>query len=79
MGIEGGGGWGILLAYAAIVAFLLLLFVVVARTVFLYTLLLILPAGRLLRWIPGMPALLDRLERWVREGSTDAGQNKGAP
>lgn len=62
-GIESGGGGGLWIAYAAIVAFVLLLLVILARTAALYSLLLILPVGRLLRWIPGMPRLLDRLER----------------
>jgi hypothetical protein len=61
-GIESGGGAGIWIAYAAIVAFVLLLLVILARTAALYSLLLILPLGRLLRWIPGMPRLLNRLE-----------------
>jgi hypothetical protein len=62
-GIESGGWAGIWIAYAAIVAFVLLLLVILARTAALYSLLLILPLGRLLRWIPGMPRLLNRLER----------------
>jgi len=70
-GIEGGSSWGIWAAYAAIVAFLLLLLAVVARTIALYSLLLILPVGRLLRWIPGMAARLDRLEG-IRQRARDA-------
>lgn len=61
-GIEGEGGLAINIAYFAIIAFLLVLAAVVARTVVMYLLLLILPLARLLRWIPGMPAVLDRLE-----------------
>ncbi|HEX4935922.1 MAG TPA: hypothetical protein VFV33_22230 [Gemmatimonadaceae bacterium] len=67
-GLEGGSSWGIWAAYAAIVAFLLLLLVVLLRTVFLYSLLVILPVGRLLRWLPGMAELLDRLEALARSG-----------
>lgn len=61
-GIEEQGGAAINIAYFAIVAFLLVLLVVVARTVVMYLLLLILPLARLLRWVPGMSAVLDRLE-----------------
>lgn len=68
-GIESGEGAGIWIAYAAIVAFVLLLLVILARTAALYSLLLLLPLGRLLRWIPGMPKFLDRLERDRKSGS----------
>lgn len=62
-GIEGQGGAAISIAYLAIVAFLLVLLAVVVRTVAMYLLLLILPLGRVLRWIPGMPTVMARLER----------------
>ena len=76
MGIEGGNGAGTYLAYAAIVGFVALLGAVVLRTIFLYSVLLILPVGRVLRWIPGVPALLARLEaRLAVGGEGDAGRN----
>jgi len=62
-GIEDGGGAAINVAYLAIGAFLLLLLLVLLRTVILYGLLLLLPVARLLRWVPGMPALVARVEQ----------------
>jgi len=76
MGIEGGNGAGIYLAYAAIVGFLVLLVAVVLRTILLYSVLLLLPVGRVLRWIPGVPARLASVEaRRVAGGTGDAGRN----
>lgn len=76
-GIEGGSTWGIWGAYAAIVAFLLLLVLVLARTVILYSLLMILPIGRLLRWIPAVARRLDELEGKARRTSGDGGEHAG--
>lgn len=76
MGIEGGNGACTYLAYAAIVGFLVLLVAVVLRTILLYSVLLILPVGRVLRWIPGVPALLASCEaRLVAGGTGNAGRN----
>jgi len=69
-GIEGDGGAAISVAYLAIGAFLLVLSIVLFRTVVLYALLLLVPVARLLRWVPGMSALLERLER--RAGARDS-------
>ncbi|MDP1861403.1 MAG: hypothetical protein Q8K82_22220 [Gemmatimonadaceae bacterium] len=76
MGIEGGNGAGTYLAYAVIAGFVVLLVAVVLRTILLYSVLLILPVGRVLRWMPGVPALLARFEARVAAGGEwTAGRN----
>lgn len=76
MGIEAGNGAGTYLAYAVIAGFVVLLVAVVLRTILLYSVLLILPVGRVLRWIPGVPALLASFEARLVAGVTgDAGRN----
>lgn len=73
------GGVGIWIAYGAIALFLILLLLVVLRTVVWYALLLVLPAARLLRTIPGMRALVDRLERRAGRGRTASGAGTPPP
>ena len=49
--MENGSGWGIWLAYAAIVAFLLFLVFLLARTMVLFSTLTFMPVSRVLRRI----------------------------
>jgi hypothetical protein len=51
--MENGSTWGTYIAYGVIVLFLILLTFVVARTVLLYSLLLIQPMARVWSWIRG--------------------------
>jgi hypothetical protein len=61
--MEGDTPLATLVAQAAIVLFLLLLLLVVARTIVLFSGLLIMPVSRLLRRVPGIRKLVQRLER----------------
>ncbi len=49
--LESGGGWGTLVAYAAIIAFVVVLALVLARTVALTGVLWLAPLGRVWRWL----------------------------
>jgi hypothetical protein len=65
-GVESGEGVGTWIADVAIVAFVVLLLVSLARTAACYSLLLILPVTRLLRRIPGISLLVERVERHMQ-------------
>lgn len=62
LGVEDGNGAGTWVAYGAIVTFVVLLGLVIARSMVLYVFLLIMPIGRVLRRIPGMASIVERLE-----------------
>ena len=49
--MEHGSGWGIWLAYGAIIAFLLLLLFVFVRTMMLFSTLTFMPLSRVVQWI----------------------------